>query len=306
MELRQFAYFVAVATTGSYHAAAERLHVAQPALWSQVQSLQRELGLALFERAGRGVRLTRAGTMLLEPAQRILAETSRFRAAAEDLRVGRTGVIAIACYTPHLERFLAPVIGQFERAHPEVRVEIHEFAATRGGVTAIAGSLAELLDGSVDIALGPRHPNGVEGFKVDESTVVALVASDHAWAARSEIHIAELRDQPLLLVASRESFSRSAIEHACHAAGFEPSVKLDSASPLALTRLAEQSVGVAVVPDALAPSDFKGRLLRITGAGDTLRRETWFYWREGALTTSSVVAFVEEARRAVDVLVDFD
>ena len=306
MELRQFAYFVAVATTGSYHAAAESLHVAQPALWRQVESLQRELGIALFERAGRGVRLTRAGALLLESAQRVLAETSRFRAAAEDLRSGRTGVIAIACYTPHLERFLAPVIGRFERAHPEMRLEIHEFAATRGGVTAIAGSMAELLDGSVDIALGPRHPTGVEGFKVDESTVVALVAADHAWATRPEIHIADLRDQPLLLVSSREGFSRSAIERACHAAGFEPTVKLDSASPLALTRLAEQGVGVAVVPDALVPSDFKGRLLTIAGAGDILRREVWLCWREGALTSPSVVAFVEEARRAVGLRVGFD
>lgn len=306
MELRQLTYFIAVVTSGSYRAAAENLHVAQPALWRQVQSLQRELGVTLFERAGRGVRLTRAGTLLLEPAQRVLAQTSQFRAAAEDLRSGRTGVVAIACYTPHLERFLAPVIGRFERAHPEVRVEIHEFAATRGGVTAIAGSMAELLGGSVDIALGPRHPTGVEGFKVDESTVVALVAPDHAWATRSEIHIAELRDQPLLLVASRESFSRSAIAHACHAAGFEPTVKLDSASSLALVRLAEQGVGVAVVPDALAPSDFRGRLLHIAGAGDILRRETWFCWRAGALTSPSVVAFVEEARLAAGLRVGGD
>lgn len=306
MELRQLTYFIAVATTGSYHAAAESLYVAQPALWRQVQSLQRELGVALFEHAGRGVRLTRAGAMLVGPAQRVLAETSRFRAAAEDVRIGRTGVVVIACYTPHLERFLAPVIGRFERAHPEVRVEIHEFAATRGGVTAIAGSMAELMGGSVDIALGPRRPTGVEGFKVDESTVVALVAPSHAWAARSEIHIAELRDQPLLLVASRESFSRSAIEHACHAADFEPTVKLDSASPLALTRLAEQGVGVAVVPDALAPADFTGRLLRIVGAGDILRREVWLCWREGAMTSPSVVAFVDEARHAVGLRVRFD
>lgn len=301
MELRQFVYFVAVATTGSYHAAAESLHVAQPALWHQVQSLQRELGVALFERAGRRVRLTRAGTMLLEPAQRVLAETSRFRAAADDLRSGRTGVVAIACYTPHLERFLAPVIGRFERAHPEVRVEIHEFAATRGGVTEIAGSMAELMGGSVDIALGPRHPDGVEGFQVDESTVVALVGPYHAWAARSEIHIAELREQPLLLVSSHESFSRSAIAHACHAAGFEPTVKLESASSLALVRLAEQGVGVAVVPDALVPSDFRGRLLHIADTDHILRRETWLCWREGELTSPSIVAFVEEARRAVGV-----
>jgi DNA-binding transcriptional LysR family regulator len=300
MELRQFTYFVAVATFGSYHAAAESLHVAQPGLWQQIHGLQRELGIALFERAGRGVQLTHAGAMLLESARRVLAEESRLRAVAEDLRSGRTGVVAVACYTPHLERFLAPVLGRFERAHPEVRVEIHEFAANRGGVDAIAGSMAELMDSKVDIALGPRHPTGVEGFKVDESRVVALVAHDHPWAQCTRITIAELRDQPLLLMSSRESFSRSAIERACHGAGFEPTVKLASASSLALARLAEQGIGVALIPDSLVPLDFKGTLLHFAGAGDLMRREVWFCWREGSLTSPGVIAFVNEARRAVE------
>jgi DNA-binding transcriptional LysR family regulator len=299
MELRQLGYFVAVATTGSYHAAAESLHVAQPGLWQQVQSLQRELGIPLFERAGRGVRLTRAGALLLEPARRVLAETSRLRATAEDIRMGRTGVVAIACYTPHLERFLAPVIGRFERAHPEVRIEIHEYAATRGAVGVIPGSIAELLDGTVDIALGPRPPTGVDGFKVDESTVVALVANGHGLAQQSHIDVADLRDQPLLLVTSREGFSRSAVDRACHAAGIEPTVKLDSASPVALARLAEHGVGVALILDALVPLDFAGRMLSIGGADDLLRREVWLCWRQGTVTSPSVAAFVDEARRAV-------
>lgn len=298
MELRQLTYFVAVATEGTYRAAAESLHVAQPALWQQVQNLQTELGMSLFERSGRGVRLTRAGIMLLEPARRVLAETTRLHATATDIRNGRMGIVAVACYTPHLERFLAPVIGRFQRAHPDVRVEIHEYAATRGEVGAIPGSMAELMDGRVDIALGPRPATGVDGFIVDESTVVALVADDHAWASRSRIDIAELRDQPLLLVSSRAGFSRSAVERACHAAGFEPAVKLDSASPLALARLAEYGVGVALIPNALVPGDFGGHALPVGGAEDILRREVWFCWREGSLFSATVADFVDEARRA--------
>lgn len=300
MELRQLAYFVAVVDTGSYHAAAERLHVAQPALWQQVQRLQHELGVPLFERAGRRVRLTHAGARLLEPARRALAETERVRATADDLRSGRIGVVAIACYTPHLERFLAPVIGRFEKAHPEIRVEVHEFAATRGGVEAIPGSMAELMDGSVDIALGPRPPTGIEGFKVDESTVVVLVSGDHALAQRSQVRISDLRDQPLLLIASRDSFSRSAIERACHTAGFEPTIKLESASSRALARLAEEGVGVAAIPDALVPPDFTGRQLRITGAGNLLRREVWLCWRQGSMTTPGLINFINEARRVAE------
>ncbi len=125
-----------------------------------------------------------------------------------------------------------------------------------------------------------------------------MVANDHQWAGRSQISVAELQDQPLLLVSSQGSFSRSAIEHACHAVGFEPKVKLESASTLALARLAEHGVGVALIPDALVPGDFGGRILPVSGAGDVLCREVWLYWREGALTSPDVVAFVDEARRA--------
>lgn len=109
-----------------------------------------------------------------------------------------------------------------------------------------------------------------------------------------------LRDEPLLLHASRESFSRSAVERACRATGFEPTVKLDSPSTGALAALAENGVGVAFLPDALVPSDFAGVTLSIRGAGDTLRREAWLCWRQGGLTTFAARAFVEEAQRQVE------
>ena len=296
MELRHLRYFVEVARSGTYHAAADALQVAQPALWQQVQALQRELGVPLFERAGRRVRLTRGGAVLLEQAERVVAAADRLNVMAGDLRAGRWGVLAIACYTPHLERFLAPVIGRFERAHPDVRIEVHQFAATGGAVSSIPAAIAELMAGEVDLAVGPRSPSGVEGFKVDESWVVALVARAHPWAERSSIEVGLLRGEPLLLQAGRESFSRSAVDRACHAAGFEPRVKLESPSTAALAALAENGVGVALLPDALVPSGFAGVVLPIRGAGDSLLREAWLCWRQGGLTSGAARAFVEEAR----------
>ena len=105
-------------------------------------------------------------------------------------------------------------------------------------------------------------------------------------------------------MASRDSFSRSAIERACHAAGFELTIKLVSASSLALIRLAEQGVGVAVIPDALVPLDFRGQMLRIVGAEPLLRREVWLCWREDAPTSLSVAAFIDAARRAAGLQAD--
>lgn len=296
MELRRLRYFAAVADAGSYRAAAERLHVAQPALWQQVQALQRELGLQLFERSGRAIRVSRAGSLLLEQTKRVLAEAEGLRLAADDLRSGRSGVVAIACYTPHLEHFLAPVIGRFQTGHPDVRVEIVEFAATGGHVAAIPASVASLMTGQVDLAVGPRPAAGATGFVIDESRIVLLVGPDHRWAGRRGVPLTALRDEPLLVTASRDSFSRSAIEQACHAAGFEPTIRLESRSSSALAALAENGVGVAVLPDRVVPSSFGGVGIDILGGGDILRREAWLCWREGGLQSPVVAAFIREAR----------
>jgi|SRR5579859_685221 len=297
MELRHLRYFAAVAHAGTYHAAAEQLHIAQPALWQQVRDLQTELGVTLFERAGRRVRLSRSGAALLEHAERVLAAAEKLHSTADDLRAGRTGVVAIACYTPHLERFLAPVIGRFEKTHPDIRIDVQEIGATGGEVGSIPASAAALMAGGVDLATGPSAPPGAEGFMVDESRIVAIIPPDHSWARRRSVPVVALQGEPLLLQASRDSFSRSAVEAACHQAGFEPTVKLTSQSSAALAALAANGVGVALLPDQVVPLDHRGLTRPIQGAGPLLRREVWLCWRTGALTSPPLQAFVGEARR---------
>jgi DNA-binding transcriptional LysR family regulator len=299
MELRHLRYFAEVARSGTYHGAAERVRVAQPALWQQVQVLQRELGVQLFERDGRRVRLTRAGGILLECAEKVMTAAERLEETAANLRAGRRGVLSIACYTPHLERFLARVIGRFEKAYPDIHIELLEFSGAGGEVGSQPRSFAELQAGNVDLATGPGIPPGGDGFMVDQSAVVALVGAEHRWARRSRIHIDDLRAEPLLLHAGRESFSRSAVERACHIAGFEPHVKLESVSAIALARLAENGVGVALVPDAVVPPDYVGTTLIVRGAGDLLHREVWLCWLRSGARSAAARAFIDEARAHV-------
>lgn len=300
MDLRRLRYFVEVARSGSYRAAADRLHVAQPALWQQVHVLERELGLSLFRRSGRNVVPSQEGVELLEQAERLLAAAERLRAAADDLRAGRIGVVRLACYTPHLERYLAPIIGQFEREHPQVRVEIEEFAASGGGVSQLPASVASLLSGSADIAVGPRPPGDAQGFLIGESRLVAAVATGTALASLRSLDVASMREIDVLLLASRDSFSRSAFEAACHAAGFEPRVKLQSSSSSALVALAESDVGVAVLPDMVVPRSFGGVLVPLVAGGTLIRREVWLCWRPGALGSPSVAAFIDAARQRMN------
>src|SRR5437867_8512056 len=122
MELRQLECFVATAREGTYSAASELLHLAQPAVWKHVRGLESELGIALFERTGRRVRLTTAGQAILDRSEQLLDAAARMRTFAGELRDGRAGMVRIGCLAPHVLGFLAPVVGAFRRAHPDVNV----------------------------------------------------------------------------------------------------------------------------------------------------------------------------------------
>src|ERR1700736_2135465 len=99
MELRHLRYFVGVGEEQHFGRAAERLHVAQPALSRQIQDLERELGLLLFDRLPRGVRLNAAGKLFLTDARRILQDVEEAKVRAERIAHGKAGTLRIGIAT---------------------------------------------------------------------------------------------------------------------------------------------------------------------------------------------------------------
>src|SRR5438093_9671394 len=99
MELRHLRYFVSVGEEEHYGRAAERLHVAQPALSRQIQDLEKEIGFALFDRLPRGVKLSAAGKLFLSDARRILQDVEDAKRRAERIAHGRAGTLRIGIAT---------------------------------------------------------------------------------------------------------------------------------------------------------------------------------------------------------------
>lgn len=285
MELRQLSAFAAVVRTGTFRAAAAEIHLTQPALWKQVRSLQDELGVVLFERAGRRVRLTRAGAELLERAAAVLDGAQRLGELATALRAGSAGIVSIATPAPPVQHLLAAAIGAFARSHPGVPVELIETSAP----------LAALESARADLAVAPRAP-GLPGFRLFDVHVVALAGPGHRLARRRRIDAADLRGQPLL-VSPRGSLSRRLLEGACR--GWEPAVRMESASPAMLVALATHGLGVAVVAsDALAGAG-PVRPCVVTDRGAPLATEVWVHWRDGAGLGAAARAFVDALRARV-------
>jgi DNA-binding transcriptional LysR family regulator len=292
MDLRQLEYFAKVASEGTYLAAAARLSVAQPGLWRQVKELELELGVQLFERTGRRVRLTRDGRALLDQATGVLAAADRLRGAADDLRAGRTGVVSIACAAPHLREFLAPVIAELRRSNPGVRVEVREYSGGPAG----RGMKGDLVDGVVDIATGmvPDDP-AFELIDLYGVRLLLAVPDDHPWRDDGLVDVSRLRGVPLV-TAQRDSFSRRTVEAACGRAGFAPTIGFDSPNPLSILALGSAGLGLAVlVEDAVPRPERPWPALAENGRAiaDVVR----LAMRKDAPRSAAVSQFVELARR---------
>jgi LysR family transcriptional regulator, hydrogen peroxide-inducible genes activator len=249
MELYQLAYFVEVARQRNFTRAAERLHLAQPALSQQMKNLEAELGAPLFVRGRRQTLLTAAGEALLPRAEALLAQAEAAKqtvAEVADLRGGRLVIATIpsvsACWLP-------PVIRQFRRAHPKVELVLMEESS--GGV----GELVE--SGRAELGLLQLPVNG-EVFDVRElarEPFVLLVATTHPAARQKTIRLATLASEPFVFYKGR---ARDTALSACREAGFEPRVACESGELETVRALVAAGLGAAIVPKLAARSASAG------------------------------------------------
>ncbi|MGP8097863.1 MAG: LysR family transcriptional regulator [Steroidobacteraceae bacterium] len=211
MDLKQLEYFRHVAELGSFTRAAAFLSVVQPALSRQVRQLEAELGQNLFERNGRGVVLTDAGSRLLEHARGILTQIGRARQELEDQRNGDSGHVALGLPPSLGSSVTVPLVKAFEKLLPNARL------ATVEGLSAYI--LEWLSLGRVDCAL---VYNATTSATVDVQLlleeqlflIAPLKAGALGQSARgNSITLAQLADYPLI-IPSRPHAMRMSVENA--------------------------------------------------------------------------------------------
>src|SRR3954447_8508202 len=244
MELRQLAYFVAVAEERHFTRAAERVTIAQPAVSQQIRRLEAELGEELFVRDRRAVALTAAGEALLPHARAALAAVAGAREAVGALSGLLTGRLAVGLVQPLPDRQMSRLLGEFRRRHPHV-----ELALIEGEPEALGTSLsAGRLDVAV-IALGryDRPPPDLETRLIATEPVVVALHPEHLLATRAAIALRALREEPMVTLV-RGSRLRNTLEAACRTAGFAPRVVAETSDLGLLVELAAERIGVAILP----------------------------------------------------------
>ncbi|MFH7598831.1 LysR family transcriptional regulator [Streptomyces racemochromogenes] len=251
MEMHQLRYFAAVVDEGTFTGAAQRLHVSQSGISTQVAKLEHELGQRLFDRSGRQVRLTPAGEAVLPLAKSALATLDAIRHTAAEFadavrgRV-RLGMVMGCSIPPFLD-----ALADLGRTHPGIELGLHEDHSD--------ALQARVLSGSLDLALVGYAGEAAPGLRADvvaDEPIAAVVPAGHPLD-RTELPLTALRGQKVLCLPPGTGI-RAAYEDSCRRAGLGPRVDLEASSPAALLRLAERGAGVAV----LSPSSTQGPGLR--------------------------------------------
>ena len=244
MEFRHLRYFVAVAEEGSFTRAAQRLHMAQPPLSTQIRRLEETLGTDLFDRSRRAIRLTAAGQALLPEARRLLAERERAISVVRRAGAGEVGRLDIGFIPSASNHALPPILRAFGRRYPDVELALRELSPDL-----LVEGLRERRHDIVFI-WRPFTDAAFEQRVVAREPLIAALPSGHPLAAREAIAIEELAGEPFVLPERHElpGLYWNVVD-ACRAHGFVPhAAQNDVWLVQTLIGLVGAGVGVALLP----------------------------------------------------------
>jgi DNA-binding transcriptional LysR family regulator len=243
LDVRRLETLLAVARLGGLARAADELGMAPSTAALHLTELERDLGVPLTERAGRGIRLTGPGRQLLEHAESVVMSGRRMRSAASDLRDGRAGAVRFGAIEPTASRRLPALLAEFCRERPNVQVRV-EVAGTASLCQGVA-------QGLLDLALCSSPPSGTAGGLGFEPLFLErlelLVPAVHRLAGAPEVRAADLAEQRLLVTEEGCAY-RQAVVSALASRGVALGPLLEIGSAGALIGAVAAGLGIAFVP----------------------------------------------------------
>jgi DNA-binding transcriptional LysR family regulator len=246
IELRHLRYFVAVAEELHFGRAAHRLGITQPPLSLQIQHLEANLGVSLFERTNRQVRLTAAGRTLLEEGRHLIADFANVADAARRAARGETGSLSVAFAASVMFLALPRIIRRFRQEFPSVRLELRELST---GLQMIA-----LRNGELDIGFlrqAPPDPELITETMMKEKLVLAL-SKRHELASRKRLRLADVANEDFVLFPRDLTPGLHAhVLALCAEAGVHPRIVQTSRELYTTVSLVDAGLGVTIIPESV-------------------------------------------------------
>ena len=282
MELRQFEYFSAVAHLEHVTAAAQELHVAQSAISRQIQLLEEELGVALFVREGKHIRLSTFGQRFLPHAERIIRSVDLAKRAAIDYKNPQAGMIKLGF--PHSLgiQFVPDLLSIFRRLAPDVHFD---FVLSR-----VTDLLKQLADGHLDLAIvtpwdSNMLPANISGEFLFNEKLKLIVPVNHVLANRQSIHLQELQDESFILFKPGYTL-RTLVWEACQQEGFAPKISFEAEETDVIRGFVRAGLGISLLPSTqvVEPVGIK----EVSVEGESLIRSVGIaWWHQSALSAAT-------------------
>ncbi len=293
MDFRHLRYFVAIADCGTMARAADKVFVTQSTLSHQLAQLEGELGVVLFERIGRGLKLSDAGRELLGYARGVLQQVEEGKQAMANLKSLVAGNLRIGVIHSFVTHVMPEVCATFVKLHPSVRLQIHELTAI--------DIEAQVESGDLDIGFaffpvsGSTHMQVIGEHLFDDSLALA-VPSKHRLAQRKSLTFKSLGDVPLAMM-SRRFATRRLLDSYFARVGIQPNILIEIDSVDALERLVERGVAAAFLPTRTTKTNKLFKLIAVTDPKPT--RGAGLIWRNTTYRSAAAVEFAKILRTVV-------
>lgn len=255
MELTELRSLVLLAEMGSLAQVSRKLNVTAPAVHKQLKTLEAELGVRLYEKEGRGLRLTQAADILLPYARDMLAQNDGALRALEEWRGLKRGLVRIGAGPTLSSYVLPPMLKRFRRAHPSIDLVVES-----GNTIALTEGLR---NGALDLALlvssqMPEEP----GLNVEASWAMEYVLVTNLPAVRTHCQFDELRKFPFMLF-RKGSRIANLIDHYFAEIRFQPNAIMTFDNGEAIKAMIRNGFGIAMLPYWIVDEDVRNRALRL-------------------------------------------
>ncbi|MFB6467234.1 LysR family transcriptional regulator [Cytobacillus sp. Hz8] len=244
MNIHHLRYFVNVAKEKSFTVASHKLHVSQPALSKMIKSLESELGVLLFDRSEKTIKLTDAGDVFLSQALKILVEFDYLPRSVYNVENLNKGQIRVGI-PPVIETcYFSKIIADFHRTYPHIT-----FTLIEDGVNSVQ---EKLLEGLLDIAVValPIVHDAFDVFPVVQNRSNLIVHKDHHLASKPKVNMKDLKDESFNILDDK-SMLNDHILKSCKEAGFNPHIDFISSQWDLIVEMVSLNMGISILPEPI-------------------------------------------------------
>ena len=291
-DLAELQAFSAVATLGSFRAAAQSIALSQPAFSRRIDKLEAALGVRLLDRSTRRVSLTAVGRDFASKAQTVLDDLDTMLLGVEELASTRTGLVTIACVPSATRYFLPQVVRQFHARYPRIRIRIHD--AHAGEVLSVVAA------GEADFGLNftGRQEHDIEFTPLLQERFVLACRRDHPLATKRRVAWSDLGGYDYLSV-GKSSGNRALLDMALADVPGRPQIVFEARHVHTVLGLVEEGLGVAAVPQLAMPHKAHALLVGVPLVSPVVKRELGLITRRGrslAPAAAQLHAFIKDMK----------